>query len=236
VDIPEAVVLPLSQSCLTRMIISDPKNGILGTAVTSPQPKKQTDIYFTLNRGNRIVVDLRVPYKLTKTYVFDQSYVADSIWIYTGKMNAWKLQTTIVTKGDPTGWGWRRVALQDSSQFLMIRFNMPTANINEVVLYGCPTAPIPPLPPVNYDGPRLPRKTMRQFLGVNIYNSLPIEWLQPFSQVRMYTIANTFDMDTTYAILITGSAFQDMGTCTRAMNSAIFLMTYWQMENKCGIA
>src|SRR5689334_3351541 len=39
----------------------DPKNGETGTPITSPQPTKQADIYFPLNKGNRIVVDLRVP-------------------------------------------------------------------------------------------------------------------------------------------------------------------------------
>ncbi len=174
----------------------DPKNGLTGTPTTNAQPTKQADIFFALNKGNRIVVDLRVPYKLSEVYVYDQSSMSDTIWIYTGKMNAWKLQTKIVTKGDPTGWGWRSFPLQDSSRFIMIRFNIPSASINEMILYGCPTADIPPLPSSNYDGPRLPRKPLRQFLGVNMYNSLPLEWLEPFSQVRMYTIANTFDMDT----------------------------------------
>src|SRR4051812_43057525 len=40
----------------------DPKNGITGTPATSPQPTRQADIYFPLKKGNRIVVDLRVPY------------------------------------------------------------------------------------------------------------------------------------------------------------------------------
>jgi hypothetical protein len=73
---------------------------------------------------------------------------------------------------------------------------MPGADIKEMILYGCPAAPVPPTAPATYQGQRLPKKTIREFLGVNMYNSLPMEWLQPFSMVRMYTIANTFDMDT----------------------------------------
>ncbi|HYJ39104.1 MAG TPA: hypothetical protein VEV87_10825, partial [Chitinophagaceae bacterium] len=175
----------------------DPKNGLTGTPTTNPQPTRQADIFFPLNKGNRIVVDLQVPYNLSEVYVYDQSRESDTIWIYTGNMRNWKLQTTIITKGEPTSWGWRRFPLVDSSQFLMIRFRMPSATINEMILYGCPTAAISPPPPTKYEGARLPKKTIGEFLGVNMYNSLPMEWLQPFSQVRMYTIANTFDMDTT---------------------------------------
>src|SRR5689334_14281273 len=52
----------------------DPKNGENGTPVTSPQPTKQADIFFPLGKGNRIVVDLRVPYRLGEVYVYDQSH------------------------------------------------------------------------------------------------------------------------------------------------------------------
>jgi len=176
----------------------DPKNGIVGTPTTNPQPKKQPDIFFALNRGNRIVVDLRVPYKLNEVYVYDQSHASDTIWIYTLANNIWKEKVEILTAGDPAGWGWKKFSLQDSTQFLMIRFNMPAASVNEMILYGCPTGAIPPRAPAKYEGPRLPKKTIKEFLGVNMYNSVPLEWLQPFSSVRMYTIANNFDMDTTH--------------------------------------
>src|SRR6476620_4562679 len=73
----------------------DPKNGIVGTPTTNPQPKKQPDIFFALNRGNRIVVDLRVPYKLNEVYVYDQSHASDTIWIYTLANNIWKEKVEI---------------------------------------------------------------------------------------------------------------------------------------------
>jgi hypothetical protein len=174
----------------------DPKNGETGTPLTSPQPTKQADIFFPLNKGNRIVVDLRVPYKLSEVYVYDQSHTADKVLIYTGSMTSWKLQTEFTTSGDPMGWGWRKFAVQDSTQFLMISFTTPTADLKEMILYGCATRPVPPRQPESYTGARLPRKTVRDFLGVNMYNSLPLEWLQPFHDVRMYTIANSFDTDT----------------------------------------
>ena len=174
----------------------DPKNGVNGTPSTSPQPTKQADIYFPLNKGNRIVVDLRLAYKLSEVYVYDQSHASDSIWIYTGTMKNWKLQTSFATTGDPMAWGWKKLSVQDSTQFVMVRFATPQADLKEMILYGCPTAAIPPRNPEKYVGERLPKKTIREFLGVNMYNSLPLEWLQPFHSVRMYTIANNFDVDT----------------------------------------
>ena len=174
----------------------NPRIGLTSAPFTNPQPTKAADIFFPFNKGNRIVVDLRVPYKLSEIYLYDQSAQSDTIWIYTGSMAKWKLQSTIVTKGDPIGWGWRRLALQDSTQFVMISFRLPTASVNEVILYGCPTATPPPRQSTKYSGPRLPKKSLKDFLGVNMYNSIPLEWLEPFSEVRMYTIANTFDLDT----------------------------------------
>src|SRR5580704_13053869 len=41
--------------------------------VTDPQPRIHPDIYFPLNRGSRIVTDLRVPYKLSEIYIYDRS-------------------------------------------------------------------------------------------------------------------------------------------------------------------
>src|SRR5947209_6134580 len=75
----------------------DPKNGETGTPMTSPQPTKQADIFFPLGKGNRIVVDLRGPYKLSEVYVYDQSHTADSVWIYSGSMLHWKLQTRFIS-------------------------------------------------------------------------------------------------------------------------------------------
>src|SRR4030095_1066629 len=132
----------------------DPKNGIVGTPTTNPQPTRQAYIFYALNKGNRIVVDLRVPYKLSEVYVYDQSSQSDSVWIYTGNMMHWKLQASFVTMGDPTRWGWRRVPLQDSSQFVMISFRLPNASLNEMILYGCPTAIVPPPTSFKYEGAR----------------------------------------------------------------------------------
>ena len=177
----------------------DPKSGLTGFPQTSPQPTRNTDSYFPFHKGSRIVVDLRVPYKLSEIYLYDGSSVADTVWIYTGNMTNWQLKATFVTRDDINARGWRKFTVEDSTQFIQFRFNSPHANISEAVLYGCPLQPVPPLPSTNYTGARLPRKPMKEFLGVNMYNEVPLEWLEPFSWVRMYATADIFDADTVNA-------------------------------------
>jgi hypothetical protein len=176
----------------------DPKNGITGFPETSPHPKRSADIYFPKHKGSRIVIDLRVPYKLSEVYLYDKSDLPDTVWIYTGDMSKWKLKATILTKGDVTAWGWRKFSIDDSSQFIQFRFNSPIANITEAVLYGCPLQPPPPAP-VHEQANLLTKKPMKEFLGVNMYNEIPIEWLEPFKWVRMYATADLFDTDTVNA-------------------------------------
>ena len=174
----------------------DPKNGISTEAITSAQPALRAGMYFPLNKGNRIVVDLRTAYKVSDVYLYDRSTEPDSIWIYSGNMQDMKLKVAFTGKGNPAFWGWRKFTVNDSTQFLMIRFSSPSARMNEMVLYGCPYGEVPPSPPTSYTGARLSQKTLKEFLGVNMYINIPGEWTKPFSSIRMYTIANTFDMDT----------------------------------------
>lgn len=177
----------------------DPKNGITGFPETSPHPLRNADIFFPKNRGSRIVVDLRVPYKLGEIYLYDRSDAVDTVWIYTGNMADWKLKATVVTRGEASAWGWRKFALDDSSQFVQLRFNSYEANITEVVLYGCPLQAVPPAPTYAYDGARLPKKSLRDFLGVNMYNEVPHEYIEPFKWLRMYATADLFDADSANA-------------------------------------
>ncbi|HYC27342.1 MAG TPA: hypothetical protein VEB42_00985, partial [Chitinophagaceae bacterium] len=176
----------------------DPKNGLTGFPETSPVPKRSADIYFQ-QKGNRIIVDLRVPYKLSEVYLYDKADLPDTVWIYTGDMSNWKLKATILTKGDVTAWGWRKFPLDDSSQFVQFRFNSPIANITEAVLYGCPLQAPPPAPEHAQATAMFTKKPMKEFLGVNMYNEVPIEWLEPFKWVRMYATADLFDTDTVNA-------------------------------------
>ncbi|HEY0676715.1 MAG TPA: hypothetical protein VGD17_00460 [Chitinophagaceae bacterium] len=173
----------------------DPKNGVTGFAETSPHPVRNADIYFPLHKGSRIVVDLRVPHKLSDIYIYDRSSAPDTLWIYTGEMSDWKLKSTIITRGDVTAFGWRRIPITDSTRFIQFRFNSYEANITEAVLYGCPLQALPPPPATTYKGERFPKKPLKDFVGVNLYNEVPLEWLEPFKWVRMYTVANLFDTD-----------------------------------------
>ena len=163
--------------------------------VTNPNPVLAYSFYYPKKRGNRIVVDLRIPYKLTEIYLYDMARQSDSVWIYTGTMQNWKLKAAIATKGDITQWGWRKLTIEDSSRYIMFRFNSWEANITESVLYGCALGKIPAPPSMEYTGPRLSPKTLREFLGINSYQVVPLKWMKPFYNTRLYTPADFIDRD-----------------------------------------
>jgi hypothetical protein len=174
----------------------DPKGKTEYHPVTNPNPILANTFYWPKNRGNRIVVDLQVPYKLSEVYLYDMARQSDSVWIYTGNMQKWKLKTSFATKGDVTQWGWRRFSIDDSSRYIMIRLNSWEANITEAVFYGCAYGKIPAPPSKEYTGPRLPAKSLREFLGINTYQTVPLKWMKPFYNTRMYTPADFIDRDT----------------------------------------
>jgi hypothetical protein len=165
--------------------------------VTNPQPTSFSSIYFPTDKGNRIVIDLQIPYKLSEVYLYDRSYTSDSVWIYTGNMLQWKLKVAFTTKGNVGMWGWRRFSLDDSSQFVMIRFSNFETAITEMVLYGVPSRKIPAPPSHIYNGPRLPKKMMKDFLGVNYFGEVDAKWMKPFHYSRLYAYTQDFDDDKT---------------------------------------
>jgi hypothetical protein len=167
--------------------------------VTNPQPAVRPAIYFPAGKGSRIVTDLQVPYKLAEAYLYDHSYTSDSVWIYTGDMTHWKLKAAFVTKGNAGMWGWRRFPLDDSSQFVMIRFSNFETSVTEMVLYGCAYKPIPLAPSPVYNDPRFSKKTMKDFLGVNYFNEVDAKWVKPFHFSRLYTFSMDFDNDNVHA-------------------------------------
>jgi hypothetical protein len=61
---------------------SDPKYNIKDVPTTGPQPIRNADNYFKHGKGNRIVVDLRIPYKLSEIYLYDGSSVPDTVCGY----------------------------------------------------------------------------------------------------------------------------------------------------------
>ncbi|MDR3712211.1 MAG: hypothetical protein P4L51_05305 [Puia sp.] len=166
------------------------------TPLTDPQPRFAREIYFPSGKGSRIVTDLQIPYKLSEVYVYDRSRSADSVWIYTGNMNNWKLRAAFTTRDDPSQWGWRRFSLGDSAQYVMIRFSSFEIRITEMVLYGCPYGQPPPPSSTVYQGARLPKKRMKEFLGANYFVEQEPAWVRPFHENRVYTYASYFDDDT----------------------------------------
>lgn len=177
----------------------DPRGRVQPTdyhPTTNSNPTLAYSYYYPKNRGNRIVVDLQIPYKLSEVYLYDMARQSDSVWIYTGTMQNWKLKATIATKGDITQWGWRKLTIEDSSRYIMFRFNSWEANITEAVVYGCALAKIPSAPAYEYTGPRLAPKTLREFLGINSYQTVPLKWMKPFYSTRLYTQTDYIDRDT----------------------------------------
>lgn len=166
---------------------------------SSPHPVMTSSFYYPKDRGNRIVIDLKVSYKLSEIYLYDMAREADSVWIYTGNMREWKLKAAMATKGDITQWGWRKLTINDSSQFLMIRFHSWLSTVTEAVLYGCPYSKPPAAPASEYTGPRLKPKPLREFLGINTYMEIPLETMKPFYNTRMYLPVDFFDRDTVNA-------------------------------------
>jgi hypothetical protein len=162
---------------------------------TNPQPLQHQAIYFPEQKGNRIVADLLVPYKLTQIYIYDRSHDEDSVWVYTGDMRHWRLRAAFESLGNPGQWGWRKFSILDSSRFIMIRFSSYETNITEAVLYGCPYGPLPSAPSAPVMQDQFTHKMMKDFLGVNCVTENDMQWLKPFHYTRMYNFALDFDND-----------------------------------------
>jgi len=172
----------------------DPKGNDQKPPVTSPHPFRDAEIYFPKNKGSRIVIDLRIPYQLKEVFLYDRSTSIDSVWIYTGTINNWKLKAAFST--NRSSGSWRKSVMEDSTRFVMIRFNSVKAKITEMVLYGCALQTIPSAPDSVYYGVKLPKKSMRDFIGVNSYQATPMEFMKPFYHSRVYTYINQIDTDT----------------------------------------
>jgi hypothetical protein len=167
---------------------------------TNPQPTWQPAIYFPAGKGNRIVVDLQTMHHLTDVYLYDRSNSADSVWIYTGNMLHWKQRAAFTSFSFFNSSRWRKFPLDDSSQYVMIRFNGPKTTITEMVFYGCADGIAPPPPGRPVTDSVFARKTMKEFLGVNDYSGIiDTKWLKPFYYTRLYSFAVDFDKDTIHA-------------------------------------
>ena len=176
---------------------TDPANGIPGDPKTHPSPPAKIDCFYPAGKGLRMVVDLHDLYKLTDIYVFDRSFESDSVWIYSGSLQNWKLETSFATTSHTATWGWLHFPVKASSRFLMIRFNSYKTIITEMALYGDIQQRLPPAPEKKLEP--LPPPTLREFAGTNTYDYVAPELLQPFSQVRLYQQLDYFDTDTVNA-------------------------------------
>ncbi|GGA88757.1 hypothetical protein [Puia dinghuensis] len=173
---------------------------------TNPQPAAHPGIYFPAGKGNRIVIDLGATGRLTDAWLYDRSNSPDSVWLYVGDMLHWKLKAAFTAISYFESSRWRRVPLDDSSRYVMIRFSSYKTAITEMVLYGCaggagaqPPSAAPPSaasPSAAPKDPPFTRKAMKEFLGVNDYSAVDAKWLKPFYYSRMYSFAVDFDRDT----------------------------------------
>ncbi len=176
---------------------TDPANGIAGDPKTQPAPLSKVDLFYPEGKGLRFVIDLHDQYALTDFYLYDRSFGHDSVWLYTGEMNNWKLAKAYETTGGPAGWGWKNFAVGQSSRFVMIRFKSYNAIISELVLYG--NVQQKNQPETTKRLPALAPPTLRSFAGTNSYDLVPVQMMQPFSQVRLYQMLSYFDADTVNA-------------------------------------
>ncbi len=163
--------------------------------VTNCQPLNHPAIYFHGAEGNRIVVDLRIPYAVREIYLYDRSLVADSCWIYAGNLKKWEKISSFTTVSQTGRWGWKKINLDRDTRFIMIRFSSFETAITEMVLYGVPLQPVPGPDHVSiHKG--LTTTPLDQFLGVNYIMETEPRWLMPFHYSRLYNFALDYDNDT----------------------------------------
>lgn len=176
---------------------ADPANGIMGDPKTHPSPLRAINIFYPPGKGFRIVVDLHNLYALSDFYMYDRSFESDSVWLYTGEFNNWKLAAAYATASHTATWGWQHFTVNQSSRFVMIRFNSYKATISELVLYGNLQQTLPR--DTVYRLPALPPPTLAAFTGTNTYDYVSPQLLQPFHETRLYQMMEWYDTDTVHA-------------------------------------
>ena len=162
--------------------------------VTNCQPSIHAAIYFHGSEGNRIVVDLKIPYLIKEIYLFDHSLTSDSFWIYTGNLNKWNKVASLIATSQSGNWGWKKIILDEETRFVMIRFSSYETAVTEMVLYGIPQQAIPPADNFSIHKD-LTQTPLNQFLGVNYIMENEPGWLRPFHYSRLYNFALDFDND-----------------------------------------
>ncbi len=166
------------------------------TPVTNCQPTIHPAIYFHASTGNRIVIDLKIPWLVKEIYLYDRSHTADSCWIYTGSPEKWKMNSSFITVSQTGSWGWKKITLDDETRFVMIRFSNYETAITEMVIYGIRQQALPAENDYYSVHKGLTKTPLNQFLGVNYIMEKEPQWLKPFHYSRLYNFALDFDNDT----------------------------------------
>jgi len=162
--------------------------------VTNCQPTIHPAIYFHGPEGNRIVVDLKIPYSIKEIYLYDRSHQADSCWIYTGGLKNWKSVASFTTITESGERKWKKITLDEKTRFVMIRFSSYETSITEMVLYGIPLQAVPVTE--NFSVSKgLTKTPLNQFLGVNYIMEDEPRRLKPFHYSRLYNFALDYDND-----------------------------------------
>jgi len=162
--------------------------------VTICQPTIHPAIYFHGSEGNRIVVDLKIPYSLKEIYLYDRSHQSDSCWLYTGNLKKWNRVASFTTVSEPGERKWKKIILDEETRFVMIRFSSYETSITEMVLYGIPLQPVPVTENFS-ESKGLTKTPLNQFLGVNYIMENEPQWLKPFHYSRLYNFALDYDND-----------------------------------------
>lgn len=85
----------------------------------------------------QFIIDLKNTFQLSKISAFELAGSwrgKDTIFIYTGNPNKWKLNGIIITERNKDQWS--SINLTDSSRFVMLEFNIKINDIEEIVLFG----------------------------------------------------------------------------------------------------
>ncbi len=162
--------------------------------VTNCQPTIHPAIYFHGYEGNRVVIDLKIPYSIKEIYLYDRSHQFDSCWLYTGNLKKWNRVASFTTISEPGERKWKKITLDEETRFVMIQFSSYETSITEMVLYGIPLLPVPYAE--NFSLSKgLTKTTLKEFLGVNYIMEEEPRWLKPFHYSRLYNFALDYDKD-----------------------------------------
>lgn len=176
----------------------DPKNGIPGTTpVTDPLPPKGIDIFYPEHKGLQVVIDLQTIHHITDLYIYERGFESDSLWIYTGNMNEWKLAFKFLTTGKSVNWGWKNTSVNIDSRYLMLRFSSNKSTITELTIYGFDKDRLNKhLPQIKGSIKQFSGVQLSSFMGVNSYDWVAVKpYMSSMHSTRLYQYLDWYDSD-----------------------------------------